>query len=171
MIEKAESRDKIKEGIQRRRLESDERAKHMGLVVEDKKTVADTSNKLRLSTTSEGAQEVKGAIKKAAQETKSEFERQNNDLEKKMQECKKAEKDLQQRTESAKKDAQDAKQAAGRVKETKGAKGQALAAEHAAVKDGKFVSDQRQKQELDRKKSEERRAKQKGQLENAKLKF
>jgi translation elongation factor EF-Ts len=40
-MEKAESRGKIKEGIQRRKLESNERAKHMGLAVDDKKTVAD----------------------------------------------------------------------------------------------------------------------------------
>jgi hypothetical protein len=171
MIEKAESRGKIKEGINRRKLESDKRAKHMGLVVDDKKTVADTSQKLRLSTTSEGAREVKSAIKKAAQETKIEFEKQNKDLEKKMQECKKAEKDLKQRTESAKKDAQDAKKAAGHVKETKAAKAQALKAEHAATKDGVFVKDQRHKQERDRKKSEERRDKQRSQLQNAKLKF
>jgi hypothetical protein len=143
----------------------------MGLAVDDKKTVADTSNKLRLSTTSEGAQEVKDAVKKAAQETHKEFEKQNKDLEKKMQECQKAEKDLQQRTDSANKDAQDAKGAAGRIKETTGARSQALTAEHAAVKDGKFVSDQRQRQELDRKKSEERRNKQKSQIDSAKLKF
>ena len=171
MMEKAESRGKIKEGIQRRKLESNERAKHMGLAVDDKKTVADTSNKLRLSTTSEGAQEVKDATKKAAQETHKEFEKQNRDLEKKMQECQKAEKDLQQRTDSANKDAQAAKGAAGGIKETKGAQSQALAAEHASVKDGKFTSEQRQRQELDRKKSEERRKKQKSELDNAKLKF
>jgi len=171
MLEKAESRGKIKEGINRRKLESDKRAKHMGLVVDDKKTVADTSKKLRLSTTSEGAREVKSAIKKAAQETKSEFEKQNKDLEKKMQECKKAEKDLKQRTQSAKKDTQETKKAAGHVKETKAAKAQAIQAEHAAAKDGAFVSDQRHKQERDRKKSEERRDKQRSQLQNAKLKF
>ena len=61
--------------------------------------------------------------------------------------------------------------AAGRVKETKGARSQAVQAEHAAVKDGQFTNDQRQKQELDRKKSEERRNKQKSQLANAKLKW
>ena len=171
MMERAESRGKIKEGIRRRKLESDDRAKHMGLVVDDKKTVADTSKRLKLSTTSEGAKEVKDAIKKAGQETQKEFEKQNRDLEKKVQECKKAEKDLQQRTDSAKKDAHDAKGAAGRVKETKGARSQAVQAEHAAVKDGQFTNDQRQKQELDRKKSEERRNKQKSQLANANLKW
>jgi len=171
MMEKAEGRDKIKDGIQRRKLESDERAKHMGLVVGDKKTVADTANKLRLSTTSEGAQEVKDAVKKAAQETHQEFEKQNRDLEKKMQECQKAEKDLQQRTDNANKDAQDTQGAVGHIKETESARNQEQAAAQAASKDGKFTSEQRQRQELERKKSEERRNKQKRDLDNAKLKF
>ncbi|MBC8509620.1 MAG: hypothetical protein H8D34_32635, partial [Chloroflexi bacterium] len=73
MREIAESRDKIKEGIKKRELTIDDRARHMGLVVKDKQQVVDASRKLRLSTTSEGAEAVKQAIRKAAQAADAEF--------------------------------------------------------------------------------------------------
>ena len=171
MRERAESRRKIEKGIEKRKRESGDRAKHMGLVVKDKKTVADTSRKLRLSTTSEGAREVKQAIKKAAKETAKEFENQNKDLDKKIKESKKAEKDLQQRTKNAKRDAVDSKTAAGHIKEAKAAKNLATRAEHAAKKDAEFTKKQKRRQEHDRNNSEKRREKQKRQLTNTKLKW
>ena len=55
MREQAESRKKLKEGIDKRKTATDDRANHMGLAVDDKKTIADTSQKLRLGGTKEGA--------------------------------------------------------------------------------------------------------------------
>lgn len=171
MTEKAESRDKIKKGIEHREAGLKDSGQHMEGVKDDGQTVARAAHEVRRSTTSEGAQEVEGAIKKASQETRDEFGRQNQNLEKKMQECKKAEEDLQQRTDNAKKDAQAAKGAADGVKETNGARNQMHAAEQASSKDGQFTTEQRQRQELDRKKSEERRNEQNRALDNAKVDF
>ena len=171
MAEKAESRDKIKDGIDKRKRETDDRAKHMGLVVDDKKNVADTSRKLRLATTSEGAEAVKSAIKDAAKATDQEFGKQNQVLDKKLTDCTKAEEDLRRRTDSADKDAGDAKATAGRIKETNDAKKTLAKAEGAAKDDAKFTKNEQTRQKNERTKSEKRREQQKKQITGTKLKW
>jgi len=101
MSKKLESRRELEAGIEKRKLTVDDRAKHMGLVVKEKKNIADASRQLRLSTTSEGADAVMQAIREAAQATHREFQNQNTDIEKRFGECKKAEQDLLQRTKAA----------------------------------------------------------------------
>jgi len=169
MAEKAESREGIKRGIERRKGDLDERGKIMDLVVKDKKKVSDTSNKLRLATTREGVEAVKKAIRKAAEATHTEFKKQNIVLEKKFGECKKAETDLQQRTTFAKQDASQAKAARGRVEKTKDAKALLAVAEGEATKDAKFTDDRRKDQERDGSKSKNRRDRQKDELQRIKL--
>jgi hypothetical protein len=171
MMEKTKGRGEIKKEIKHREAGLKDSGQHMEGVTDDGQTVARAAHEVRRSTTSEGAQEVEGAIRKAGQETRKEFERQNQGLEKKMQECKKAEEYLQQRTDNAKKDAQASKGAADGMKETNGARNQMRAAEEASLKDGQFTTEQRQRQELDRKESEERRNKQNRDLYNAKADF
>ena len=90
MTQKSESRSKIEGKGKERKRGIDDRARHMGLVVAEKKQVADASRQLRLSTTSEGAQAVKKAMKEAAKAADKEFDSQNHDIEKKFGECKKA---------------------------------------------------------------------------------
>ena len=92
MKERAETRKNIEKGIEIRKRESNDRAKHMGLIVDDKKTVAKTSRQLFLSSTIEGAEKVKQALRKAAKIVHNEFEKQNRDLQEKINKCRKAEK-------------------------------------------------------------------------------
>ena len=169
MKEVAESREKIKEGIEKRKQESDDRAKHMGLVVREKKTVADTSRKLRLSTTSEGAEAIKQAIRKASETISREFGKQEKDMEVVMDKCRKAEKDLHQRTRSAKEDAHEVSSAASQIKEAKSARDLANRAERIAKDDARFTDDRMKRQEDDRKRSQRRQGQQKEELRNIRL--
>ena len=171
MKEQAESRKKIKEGIDKRKHSIDDRAKHMGLAVDDKKIIAGTSHKLRLGGTKEGAEAMKNAIKESAKVTHREFENQNKELEKKHNECKKSENDLKRRTDSSKKDAQDAKKTSHHIKEVKGAKSLLAKAEHAATDDARYTNKEKERQEHDRKTSEKRREQQKRHLSSSKLKW
>ena len=54
---KLESRDKLKDGVDKRKRGLDDREKHMGGVVKEKKAIADASRKLRFPT-KEGAAEI-----------------------------------------------------------------------------------------------------------------
>ena len=169
MTQKLESRRKIEGNVEKRKCRIDDRARHMGLVVAEKKQVADASRQLRLSTTSEGAQAVKKAMKEAAKAADKEFDSQNHDIEKKFGECKKAEQDLRDRTKSAKHDAAKAKGAADCVKETKEARKLMHAAEKAATDDASYTDSQKNRQKKDRTESTKRRDTQKSQLANARL--
>lgn len=169
MSKKLESRREIETGIEKRKRSVDDRAKHMELVVKEKKNIADASRQLRLSTTSEGADAVMQAIKEAAQATHQEFQKQNTDIEKRFGECKKAEQDLLQRTKAAKSDASKAGAAAKRVKETKEAEKLLTTAEKAATTDGEFTDKQGTRQKKERTGAEQRRSLQKQQLVNTTL--
>jgi hypothetical protein len=169
MNTKPESRRKIEgDGDQRKRGIA-ERAKHMGLVVEEKKRIAKASKELRLSTTSEGAQAVKKAMKDAAKATDTEFKGQDRDITTKFEVCKKAEDDLRARTQAAKEDASKARAVAGQVKETNEAKTRMAAAEKAATDDAKYTESQKRKQEKNRSESTKRRDQQRSQLNSTKL--
>ena len=169
MSTKPESRRKIEgDGDQRKRGIA-ERAKHMGLVVEEKKRIAKASEELCLSTTSEGAQAVKKAMKEAARATDTEFKGQDRDINKKFGECQTAEDGLRDRTRSAKEDASKARAVAGQVKETKEARTRMAAAEKAATDDAKYTEGQKRKQEKDRSESTKKRDRQKSQLNSTRL--
>ena len=169
MNAKLESHGGIKDGADRRKRGIDDRGKHMDRAVEDKKKIADISHKLRLSTTQEGAEQIKHAIRKAVEATHQEFKRQNVDIEKKFVECNKAEEDLRHRTKSAKLDAADAKKALSKIKEAKGARNPIHQAEKASDSDARFTNEQREKQKGHRVKSEKHRNEQRTQLINTKL--
>ena len=169
MTQKLENRHKIEGGVKERKRGIGDRAKHMSLVVAEKKRVADASRQLRLSTTSEGAQAVKKAIKEAAQATDKEFDGQNRDIEKKFGECEKAEQDLRDRTQSAKHDASKAKGAAGHVKEAKETRKLMHMAEKAATDDAAYTDRQKKRQEKDRTDGTRLRDTQKRQLASARL--
>ncbi len=171
MKERAETRRNIEKGIETRRRESEDRAKHMGLIVGDKKTVAKTSRKLFLSSTVEGVDKVKKALERAAKTVHDEFKKQNRDLQKKIDKCRKAEENLDERAKDARKDAVKVNKAAGHIKETKKAQHLAIQAEHAAVNDAGYIEKKKALQKKERESSERRRKKQKRQLKNAKLKW
>ncbi len=165
-----ESRGKLKEGIDKRKHALDDRSRHMAAVVKEKKTIADTSRKLRFATR-EGAEEIKRALKNAAAQTHREFEKQNKDLEKKHNDCKKAETDLAGRTKAAEKNALEAKKAVSRIKETASAREPVARAEKASRGDARFTKDHRSRQQRDRERSGRTRDKQKQQLINARLRW
>ena len=146
MREIAESRDETREKVEKRKLIIDDRASRMGLVVKDKQQVVDVSRKLRLSTTREGAEAVKQAIRAASQAADAEFTRQNTIIKNKFTECKQAESDLRKRTKAARDDASDAGSAAGKLKETKDAQKLMTAAEKAATDDASFTEEQKKRQ-------------------------
>ena len=97
---KPESRDKLKDGVDRRKRKLDKCEKHMKKVVKDKKEITDVSRKLRYPT-KEGAAEIKPALKKAEVVCLKEFEKQEKDLKKKYRECKELEYDFNMRTRQA----------------------------------------------------------------------
>ena len=171
MRELTESRDKIRKEIEKRKSTIDDRAKHMGLVVKDKQQVVDTSRKLHLSTTSEGAEAVKQAIWKAAQAADAEFARQNTVIENKFTECKQSESDLRNRTKLARDDASKVRSAAGQVKETKDAQNLMGTAEKAATDDAAFTAERKKHQERIRAQSQGRRDRQKRQLMQMELRW
>jgi len=167
---KLESRDKLKDGVDKRKRGLDDREKHMGRVVKEKKAIADASHKLRFPT-KEGAAEIKKALEKAAMTTQNEFEKQNKDLKKKHGECKKAEGDFRGRTELANQNALEARKAEGQIKETQNAKNLVARAEKTSKDDAHFTNDQRGKQKKQREISEKNRDHLRAQLMNTKLSF
>ena len=167
---KPESRDKLKDDIDKRKRGLDDREKHMGRVVKEKKAIADASHKLRFPT-KEGAAEIKKALEKAAVTTQDEFKKQSEDLKKKHGECKKAEDDFRGRTELANKNALEARKAEGQIKEAQDAKNLVGRAEKASEDDAHITNDLRSKQKKQREISERHRTDLKTQLVNTKLSF
>ncbi len=139
MSDRPEFHENIEKGIEKFKRESEDRARHMGLVVDDKKTVAHTTRKLFLSSTIEGAEKVKQALRKAAEVVYAEFQKQNMDLQKKINKCRGAEKKLGVRAKNAKRDAFKIEQGVHKLTESEKAKRLAVHAEHAALNDGKYI--------------------------------
>lgn len=171
MREKFESYNDIKGGIRDRTQENKKRAEKMGLVVKAKKITSETSSKLRISTTSDGAKKVKDAIEKAAKKTHDEFKKQNKDLKKKTDKCKAVERDLGRRVGHAKDDARDSKGAAKRTKGAKETKRLLNVASEASIKDAKATEGLKNKQKDLREGTIKQRDKQKTKLVNTKLKW
>lgn len=171
MSEIPETHENIEKGIEKRRRESEGRARHMGLIVDDKKTVAHTTREVFLCSTIEAAETVKQALSKAAEVVHAEFEKQNKDLQEKIKICKDAEKKLDRRAKNAKRDAFKIEKGVHKLKESKKARRFAIAAEHETKKEGKYLDVKKAQQKRERKKSEKRRAKQKRQLMAATLKW
>ena len=167
---KPESRDKLKDGVDKRKHGLDDREKHMGRVVKEKKAIADASHKLRFPT-KEGAAEIKKALEKAAVTTQNEFKKQSEDLKKKHGECKKAEGDFRGRTELANKNALEARKAEGQIKEAQDAKNLVGRAEKASEDDAHITNDLRSKQKMQREMSERHCNNLKAQLMSTKLNF
>ena len=168
---KLESGSELKHKMEKRKAETDDRARHMEGVKDDKKIVAETSHKLRLEGTKEGAEAIKREIKQAAENTHREFERQNQDIEKKLQACKEAEKDLHERTDASKHNVQEVRHEQQRMKEVKDARAAMESTEKAATEDARVTEDMERAQKRNREHSERRRNEQKSQLHAAKLKW
>jgi len=166
---KLESKTGIEHGIKERKRGIDDRVKAMGLVVNEKKRIADASRKLRLSTTSEGADAIRRSVDAATQAVHATFTEQESDINGKFKECKTAEDDLHGRAESARKDASVLGAAVGQVKEAKGAKNDMEKAMKAAKEDAGYTDRQGKRQEKDRSDATRRRDSQKNQLMNTKL--
>jgi len=167
---KLESRDKLKDDVDKRKHGLDGREKHMGKVVKEKKAIADVSHKLRFPT-KEGAVEIKKALEKAAVATRDEFKKQNKDLEKKHGKCKDAEGDLSKRTELANQNALEARKAEGQIKEAQNAKNLVARAEKTSMDDAHITNDLRSKQKGQRETSKRNRDHLRSQLMNTKLNF
>ena len=170
MMIKPESRDKLKDDVDKRKRGLDDREKHMGRVVKEKKAIADASRKLRFPT-KEGAAEIKKALEKAAVTTQDEFKKQSEDLRKKHGECKKAEGDFRGRTELANKNALEARKAEGQIKEAQDARNLVGRAEKASEDDARITDGLRSKQKEQREISERHRNNLKTQLMSTKLNF
>ena len=170
MMIKPESRDKLKDDVDKRKRGLDDREKHMGRVVKEKKAIADASRKLRFPT-KEGAAEIKKALEKAAVTTQNEFKKQSEDLRKKHGECKKAEGDFRGRTELANKNALEARKAEGQIKEAQDARNLVGRAEKASEDDAHITNGLRSKQKEQREISERHRNNLKTQLMSTKLNF
>jgi len=171
MREKLESYNDIKGGIRDYKQESKKRLDKMGLVVDAKKITSETSGKLRISTTSDGAKKVKKAIEKAAKKAGDEFINQNKDLEKKIKKCDAVERDLGKRVGHAKDDARDSKGAAKRTKGAKETEKLLNVASDASTKDANKTEGLKNKQKSSREGTIKQRDKQKTKLENTKLKW
>ena len=171
MREKLESYKEIGDGVQDRVRENKKRAEKMGLVVKAKQITSETSGKLRISTTSDGARKVKEAIKEAAKKTHDEFKRQNKDLKNKIDKCGAVERDLGGRVGHAKDDARDSRGAAKRIKGAKETKKLLNVAAEASIKDAKTTEGLKNKQKSSREGTIKQRDKQKTKLENTKLKW
>ena len=162
--EVSESRRSIREGIEKRKQEGDDRARRMGLVVGDKKTVADTSRKLRLGTTIEGVKAIVRTIDQASAVIDKAFGKESHDLEAIVQKTKKAEQHMDHQTADAQHDARSAAKAGRQIHESREAQYSLTQAKEGAVADARYVL-QEQKRSMDnRKRIEQWRKKQKLQL-------
>ena len=164
------SKRELKDSIDRRKHGLDKREKHMKRVVKENKEIADVSHKLRYPT-KEGAAEIKKRLVQAAEATKKEFRKQNEDLEKKHKTCKDAEGDLKDRTKMAKDNAAEAKKAERQIQETRNAKPLLGQAEKTSIDDAKFTDKERGRQERDLKRSKGHRDDLKRALQGTKLKL
>ena len=164
------SKDQLKEGVETRRRKLDDREKHMGKVVKEKKELAKVSHELRYPT-KEGAAEIKKALAKSAEATNKEFGKQNGELEKIHKKCKEAEGDLKDRTQMANDNAIEAKRAEEKMREATKAKPHLAQAEHAAKKDAEFTKEYEGKQRKRHEKSIERRNELNAKLNSATLKL
>lgn len=168
---KAEKRSKIQADKKSSREKLEKSGKVLETVVREKQEVAKASREFKRAATVEGAKRLEDAIRKAAKAANDEFKKQNEILEKKFNECKKAEQDLRERTQNAMKDAVRSKQTAEKIKETPQARAEALAAESISKEDGKWTEEQKSEREADRKKSEALRSRQYSTLNNTNLAF
>jgi len=164
MKDHALHRTEITDAINRRNADINDRARHMGLIVEDKKIIADASKKLRLATTTEGAVEIKRAIAQATEQTHKEFARQNTDLENRFSRCRQAETQLRRRTQDARADARQIHNSAAQIRESRGSEANIANAERAAYEDARFTNQALDRQMQLRKAGEQRRQAQKAQL-------
>jgi len=171
MRDYTETRRDIEEGIKIRHLDNKDRARHMGLIVDDKKVVAHTTRKVSLSALKDGAEKVKKALVTAAVEIHKEFERQNHDLQKRIDHCKQAETKLAHKETTAMRDAVEIERAAARIKESKKARHLADIAELSMIDDVKFLKKEQIIQQELRKQTESKREIQKARLKAAKLKW
>lgn len=136
----------------------------MGLIVEDKKVIADASKKLRLAATTEGAVEIKRAIAHAAEQTHKEFARQNTDLEHRFSRCREAETQLRKRTQDTRDDVRQIHNAGAQIRESRGSEANIANAENAAYEDARFTNQALDRQMQLRKAGEQRHQAQKAQL-------
>ena len=164
------SKDQLKEGVETRRRKLDDREKHMGKVVKEKKELAKVSHELRYPT-KEGAAEIKKALAKSADATNKEFGKQNGELEKIHKKCTEAEKDLEDRTQMANDNAIEAKKAEDKMHEATKAKPHLAQAEHAAKKDAEFTDKEQHRQKTHREKSIQRSKELNAKLQDTKLKL
>ena len=171
MNELTETRQEIEKGIKLRHRENEDRARHMGLIVDDQEVVDHTKREVSLSATSEGAKEVKKVFTTAAMEIRKEFEKQNKDLQIKINKCKQAENKLGNKEKTAKQDAVKIERGATQIKEHKKARHLALAAEHTMIGDAKFLEKEKVLQKRLRQYTEKKREQQKKRLLNSKLKW
>ena len=171
MSEYTETRKEIEKAIESRHRENEDRARHMGLVVEDKKVFTGTSRKVSLSGTAEGAEKVKNVFKAAVEKIHEEFKKQNQDLQKKINHCKQAETKLGKKEKITKRGAIEIERAAARIKESKKAQHLAGKAEHAMIDDAKFLKRERIFQKRLRQYTEKKHEKQKRHLMGDTLKW
>ena len=164
MKDHALHRTEITDAINRRNADINDRARHMGLIVEDKKVIADVSKKLRLATTTEGAVEIKRAIAQATEQTHKEFARQNTDLENRFSRCSQAETQLRRRTQDARDDVRQIHNAGAQIRESRGSEANIANAESAAYEDARFTNQALDRQMQLRKAGEQRHQGQKAQL-------
>jgi hypothetical protein len=170
MQTRPEKRATFKERLDKNKHKLDDREKHMGKVVKEKKAVADVSHKLRFPTT-EGAAQIKSVLQKTAESIHKEFGKQRQKLEGIVDKCKKDESDFKKRAETALQDAFHAKRAEGQIRETKNAKPLLAHAEKVSKADAGFVNELRRKLEKYRQKSLKNRNALNAQFMNTRLKL
>jgi hypothetical protein len=169
MKEATESRHDLEGGIENRKKETDSLGEHMGLTVEDKKRIAQTARELDLGTTREGAEALKKELSRAAEKTNEHFEKHNQVLDRKLDDCKKAENDFFDRFKKAQHNEARVESASQQLKEALGARQFLDIARRQSRDDAGFMDNSLHKQRHNREQSHNRRENQKNTITNTQL--
>ena len=164
-----ESRQEISKDLSDRKKKMKERGDKMQDVVKDKQKIAITAKDLKLITTKEGVEQIKKELKRAAEKTKDEFEKQSGDLQKKVDKCKVSNEKLRQKTEAADSNLRKIHQTEGQIREATNAKSDLAKAANVAKDEGKFTKSEGERQKQFKEQSEQRRNNQRGQLNSIRL--
>jgi len=147
------------------------RLKETQVITKDKKTEADTAQKLRQSGTVEGAEAVKRAVSDAAKATDAEFQRKERDFQQKtITELQRMENELGQRSQATAQDIQQIGQAAGQI-ETAEARSRIKGAESGARDDKQFLDQSKNRETADRKDGQQRMNEQSRQIKATRISF
>lgn len=138
-------RTEIKRNVQKKLDQSDKLGKTLERIAEDNQVVSTLSRELKGCATLEGLVAINKLVEKGHQATVENFKREENNFERRLEECRRIEQDLSARKDSAAEDAWTAEEAARHLQQADATKRYLLEAAAAAENDRYFVDEQCQK--------------------------